>query len=459
MGEPPASAEEVVKMINDYLQKGIEPDRNALKYVTDIQIAGDRCLWVSIKDFDMDVYSSYDPNAHYEYNEENGELTVSDTVFDIYHRDLENDVIEEDTEIVPWGTITDISFIPKYFPYLVGLEISFNRIADISPLKGMTGLRYLGMAYNEIGDISSLSGLTQMESLWLEHNNISDISAISDMMQMENLWLEHNNISDISALSDMTQMHHLTLGHNVISDISALSDMTQIQGLFLEYNNISNISALSGMTQMQSLSLENNNISDISAIAGMTALEGLHISNNHIFDLTPITGLKSLEYVYIRDNTGDDYAEDTEFNLPLLKHFDLDGVIFGNVTFSNMPELEWLVIDDVSAVSVNIHDLDTVAHFYIGVYEEGVFNKIENLTISHLKSLENISTSDSMTLSNVVINDVPLLNEISFINCGLQNISIDKAPLLKDVRLRGNNLSEGKITALKEKFPYAEIYS
>ena len=490
MGDPPASADEVVKMINDYLQYGTEPDRNALKYVTNIQIAGDRCLWVSIKGFDMEVYSNHNAVEHYDTNEESGESILSDTVFDIYHQDLEYNIIEEDTEIVPWGTITDISFIPKYFPYLVGLEISFNRINDISPLKGMTGLRYLGMGYNEIDDISALSGMTQMQSLWLIDNNISDISA----------------------LSDMTQMQYLSLDCNVISDISALS----------------------GMAKIQDLSLANNNISDISALTKLSQIEYLWLDNNHIRDLTPITGLTKLSHFSVYNNTDDDYAEDIDFSLPLLSQMTLNGFTFGNITFSDMPDLESIYLkgkiicnefnisslqslknisfDDVSAdrvsfselpelwdinfevlscSEVKLSDLPALKSFWLNGYSRieslavsdlpqletlwlggGEFSDIEihdlpmcefvslrynndlkitNLKIYNMKSLSSVfelgSEEYPADIDNVIISNCDVVEYITFDSCNLKSIKISDLPQLDDINLKNNMLANISISS------------
>lgn len=83
------------------------------------------------------------------------------------------------------------------------LDLSFNRISDISFLKKLTDLQTLYLSQNEISDISFLEKLTGLQILELDHNEINDISVLKKLTGLQTLFLYGNEISDISPLLPM----------------------------------------------------------------------------------------------------------------------------------------------------------------------------------------------------------------------------------------------------------------
>jgi len=146
------------------------------------------------------------------------------------------------------------------------LNLSFNRISDISPLVELTSLRRLSLGNNQINDASPLAGLTNLESLLLYRNEIDDISSLVGLTNLTRLQLGYNNISNISSLSGMANMRILRLSHNNISDISPLADMANLIELQLAANQIGDISPLVNMTELISLTLWDNPFNDWSPI-------------------------------------------------------------------------------------------------------------------------------------------------------------------------------------------------
>jgi len=125
----------------------------------------------------------------------------------------------------------------EYATNLETLWIRWNRISDLSPLSGLTSLRYLDAHANQvISDISPLVGLTNMEILVIRDNRISDISALSGMTKLEYLYLEWNDISDISPLSGLINLQGVTLQYNKISDVSPLTSLTSLSSVDLRGN-------------------------------------------------------------------------------------------------------------------------------------------------------------------------------------------------------------------------------
>lgn len=125
----------------------------------------------------------------------------------------------------------------EYAGNLEELWIRWNRISDLSPLSGLTNLRYLDAHANQvINDISPLSGLTNLETLVIRDNCISDISPLSGMTNLRYLYLEWNEISDLSPLSGLTSLEGVTLQYNEISDVSPLTHLTSLGSVDLRGN-------------------------------------------------------------------------------------------------------------------------------------------------------------------------------------------------------------------------------
>ena len=187
------------------------------------------------------------------------------------------------------------------------LDLNFNGInTNLSPLAGLTGLKQLFLKGNNLSDISPLAGLTRLERLHLARNRISDISPLAGLHRLELLNLQFNRISSISPLARLTGLRWLFLGDSDISDISPLARLTGLIQLCLAQANISDISPLAGLTGLLDLSLHGNSISDISPLAGLTELAELAISSNDISDISPLAGLSGLSRLYLtRNNVAD----------------------------------------------------------------------------------------------------------------------------------------------------------
>ena len=60
----------------------------------------------------------------------------------------------------------------------MGVDLSDNRISDLTPLSGLKNLADLRLDTNNISNITPLSGLTGLKGLRLYNNKISDISPL-----------------------------------------------------------------------------------------------------------------------------------------------------------------------------------------------------------------------------------------------------------------------------------------
>lgn len=145
----------------------------------------------------------------------------------------------------------------------------------------------------ELG-IKSLNGLetaTNLHSLNLSHNRISDITPLAYLTQLQELRLSHNRISDIAPLAYCRLMI-----------IDCLETATNLQVLSLDSNEISDITPLAVLDSLQALFLNSNKISDLELLAYLDKLIHLELNSNEISDLTPLAHLDELKRLYVDDN-------------------------------------------------------------------------------------------------------------------------------------------------------------
>ena len=204
--------------------------------------------------------------------------------------------------------ISDISTFSDGLPALQYLELTANRITDISALSGLTGLRWLQLGGNDVSDVWALSRLSALTLLDLTSNQITDVSPLSGLTSVWNLRLGGNEVSDISALSGMTSLSVLILTANQVTDISPLAGLPRLSGVVLSGNQLSDISALEGSSGMRDLWLSGNRISDVSALAGMPALKRLRLDGNAVSDISALAGLDALSTVFLNRNAVVDFS-------------------------------------------------------------------------------------------------------------------------------------------------------
>jgi internalin A len=197
--------------------------------------------------------------------------------------------------------ITDISFLGS-LTNLTTLHLNSNQITDISFLGSLTNLTTLHLNSNQITDISFLGSLTNLTTLELYDNQITDFSFLGSLTNLTTLELDRNRITDISFLGSLTNLTTLHLGDNQITDISFLGSLTNLTTLNLWRNQITDISFLGSLTNLTTLHLDSNRITDISFLGSLTHLTTLHLDSNKITDISFLGSLTHLTTLHLDRN-------------------------------------------------------------------------------------------------------------------------------------------------------------
>jgi len=83
------------------------------------------------------------------------------------------------------------------------IDVSNNRITDLSPLIGLKNLEELNLSYNQIGYIDALCTLVNLKSILISNNDIEDISPLFGLEKLEYVDLSGNNI-DVEQIKELS---------------------------------------------------------------------------------------------------------------------------------------------------------------------------------------------------------------------------------------------------------------
>lgn len=94
----------------------------------------------------------------------------------------------------------------QYGKDLYKIDLSYNKIKDLSPLSKLTNLGDLRFYMNELTTLKPLSGLVNLERLNCGYNTISDLTPLKKMSKLKYLAMESNNITTLNGLEGCTSL-------------------------------------------------------------------------------------------------------------------------------------------------------------------------------------------------------------------------------------------------------------
>lgn len=193
---------------------------------------------------------------------------------------------------------------------------------------------FLNLYNKEISDVSLLDGLPDLTNIWLGRNDIENLSPLSGLTKLKYLTITDISLSnqatlDITPLLNLKNLVLLDIGENPLSasQISLLKEAlpnTTIQGIpdpfdqdllsdeyFSEW--VKNPKTYGGLYRLQkikkakddeatSLNLSGARISDLTPLSSLNNLTSLNLSSNAIVDLSPLTELKNLKWLDLKSN-------------------------------------------------------------------------------------------------------------------------------------------------------------
>lgn len=224
-----------------------------------------------------------------------------------------------------WDTLNKTSVVnikDAKLKEIINKELGKNRdkleditVEDMQSLKELSSdsLDFLkndgGEANRVITNISGLEYAVNLERLDLSENRISDLTPIKNLRKIKFLELFRNNIKDLKPLSTLKELEHLDIYNNSgITDTTPISGLTKLKWIDMHYCNRRtapvNVEPLGKLINLEYLSIDDNFVSDINFTKKLVNLKTFSCNNNYVTDMSPI---QDLAIVACNDWSGDHF--------------------------------------------------------------------------------------------------------------------------------------------------------
>ncbi len=209
---------------------------------------------------------------------------------------------------------------------VTGFGFRSEYVGDISPVRGLTGLRSFSVAgdFRRKGllmDLSPLKGLP-LKSLVCNDLPVFDLSPLQGM-SLTAIKIENIRVTDLTPLKGMP-LRRLHACYSPVADLTPLAGMP-LEFLDIHGTKAPDLSPLRGLS-LKSLDCSWMGVSDLRPLVGMP-LERLSCAGNPLSDLSPLKGMK-LSFFQCNDSQVADFSplkgmELTHLNCHLSKVSDL----------------------------------------------------------------------------------------------------------------------------------------
>ncbi|OFX23896.1 MAG: hypothetical protein A2033_15785 [Bacteroidetes bacterium GWA2_31_9] len=112
---------------------------------------------------------------------------------------------------------TDIEYPSYYLEDTDEFELSSSDINDLDGVQFCIHARIIDLSNNRISDITPLIGLAYLEELNLSDNQVGNIDALSNLTNLKRVILSNNCFEDISPLFELNKLEYADLSENKIS--------------------------------------------------------------------------------------------------------------------------------------------------------------------------------------------------------------------------------------------------
>lgn len=183
-----------------------------------------------------------------------------------------------------------------------GPEVTYDRgeLSDLSDLCPFRNLTYLDLVFQQFSDLSPLAGL-QLKSLDLSCNRLDDLTPLGKIQSLNNLKLDYCSFSDLRPLeknSSLTYLSMLNLSNEGFQQLCA-AKLDHVTNLTLSESKIESLSGISRFTLIDSLQISNSTIFEFGDLAGLQNLQYLIMVGTKCFDFSFLKDLPNLRSVFV----------------------------------------------------------------------------------------------------------------------------------------------------------------
>eukprot|EP00076_Gallus_gallus_P026462 XP_015149393.1 leucine-rich repeat-containing protein 23 isoform X1 [Gallus gallus] len=222
--------------------------------------------------------------------------------------------------------LTDISLL-ECFIHLRYVDLSENKLQDLSPLSSLTHLLWLKVDGNLLSS-AHMQELPYLQFISFAHNHIKNMEGITHP-HLTSLSLKGNKIPTALGLSQaLYSLRTLELRGNKLESTAGLY-LPKLKNLYLAQNAIRSLEGLEALEQLSTLHLRDNELETLDGFSSsMKCLQYLNLRNNGISSLQEVAKLQvlpMLQALVLMENPCSDeanYQQEVLVQLPHLKRLD-----------------------------------------------------------------------------------------------------------------------------------------
>jgi len=191
--------------------------------------------------------------------------------------------------------ISNVYDLMPNYPHLRYLNISNNKIKDLSGLKSLNFLIFLNASGNQIADLEFLNErgtLNYLQLVILSNNRIKKLTPIQ-VPKLRKLNLNGNRLEDLSEFKGHHTLEVLEIRKNRLKSLEGLKDLHNLIELYAAENYLTSFKELRNLPQLKKLHLRENQLESLNfELPELPHLYHLNIRANKISDLKSILNLK-----------------------------------------------------------------------------------------------------------------------------------------------------------------------
>lgn len=348
---------------------------------------------------------------------ENGENYLSKILLEkITSINLENANLNND----------DLKEIVSIFPNLYVLNLAHNNIDDVSYLNQIKNrlTLYVDLSYNKIKDISSLSGNRDIIKLDLKGNDISDISSLNTFEKLYDVDLSDNPIDWNNSLTSNT-ISNIILSNTNFMDLGKIKTLKNLNNLDISNNPINSLNGINDL-KINSLNVSNTEIKDFSVLRDYH-LNYLNAGNCNLDDITVFNGFNIIQLVL----EGNNFKDMSKFEK-------------GNISYINLSDNKEITglesLNGISSIILsnnNITSLDEVKKLTDVFDLDLSYNNISD--VSDLSSLGKLISLSLEGNYNVDVNTIPKrITILNVKNCNISDVDFTDFSSLTSINISNN---------------------
>jgi internalin A len=133
----------------------------------------------------------------------------------------------------PGGALLDLSALRKC-PRLNVVEIPEQNVRSLAGMENHRDLHTLDVSFTRVADLTPLACLPSLTILRLRHTPVTNLAPLATLPTLKELDIAHTRVADISALRHHPSLASLDLRATQVTDLSALADMPALRRVVVQ---------------------------------------------------------------------------------------------------------------------------------------------------------------------------------------------------------------------------------